>query len=206
MQKIETIIFDLGGVLIDWNPRYLYRQLFATEAEMEDFLRHVTTSDWNEEQDAGRPIAEATSLLVQQHPDKEALIRAFYDRWTEMLGGPIQGTLDILTQLKREQQYDLFALTNWSAETWPIALERYGFLGWFQGVLVSGQEKMRKPTPEFYRLLETRFPLQLATSLFIDDNLRNVEAARALGLRSIHFTSPKQLITALKKHDIELKA
>lgn len=204
MKKIETIIFDLGGVLIDWNPRYLYRQLFATEAEMEDFLRHVTTSDWNEEQDAGRPIAEATSLLIKQHPEKEELIRAFYDRWTEMLGGPISGTVDILRQIKIEQQYDLFALTNWSAETWPIALERFDFLGWFQGVLVSGEEKMRKPAPAFYRLLETRFPLQLTSSLFIDDNLRNVKAARALGLRSIHFESPEQLTAALQEYGIEL--
>jgi len=130
---------------------------------------------------------------VEQYPEYEALIRAFYGRWPEMLGGPIAGTVDILTHLKKEGEYDLFALTNWSAETWPIALQEYEFLSWFQGVLVSGEEKMRKPTPAFYHLLEERFPLQLSTSLFIDDNLRNVEAARALGLRSIHFHSAEQL-------------
>ena len=119
-----------------------------------------------------------------------------------MLGGPITGTVDILTQLKQEGKYDLFALTNWSAETWPVALQEYDFLSWFQGILVSGVEKMRKPTPAFYHLLEERFPLKLSTSLFIDDNLRNVEAARALGLRSIHFHSPEQLHEELREFGI----
>lgn len=206
MKKVETIIFDLGGVLIDWNPRYLYRQLMASETEITDFLERITTSDWNEEQDAGRTIAEATRLLVAEHPEHEGLIRAFYGRWEEMLGGPITGTVAILQQLKENQDYALFALTNWSAETWPVAIERYDFLGWFQGVLVSGQEKMRKPAPAFYRLMETRFPLELSTSLFIDDNLRNVEAARALGLRSILFQSPEKLKKELQRHGINLDA
>ena len=202
MHPIHTIIFDLGGVLIDWDPRYLYRKLFADKAEMEHFLATVTTSDWNEEQDAGRSLAEATEWLVARHPEQEELIRAFYGRWTEMLGGPIDGTVDILSQIRREQRFKLFALTNWSAETWPVALELYDFLHWFQGVLVSGQEKMRKPDPVFYRLLEERYPLKLETSLFIDDNLRNVEAARALGLRSIHFHTPEQLRKALQEFGV----
>lgn len=193
IEPITTIIFDLGGVLIDWNPRYLYRKLLANEAEIEHFLTHIATSDWNEAQDAGRSLADGTALLVAKHPAYETLIRAFYGRWPEMLGGPIQETVEILRELKTAGRYDLFALTNWSAETWPVALAEYDFLHWFQGVLVSGEEKMRKPAPAFYRLLEERFPLQLSTSLFIDDNLRNVEAARALGLRSIHFQSPDQL-------------
>lgn len=141
-------------------------------------------------------------MLVEQHPEYKELIRAFYGRWPEMLGGPITGTVDILTQLKQEGKYDLFALTNWSAETWPVALQEYDFLSWFQGILVSGVEKMRKPTPAFYHLLEERFPLKLSTSLFIDDNLRNVEAARALGLRSIHFHSPEQLHEELREFGI----
>jgi 2-haloacid dehalogenase len=194
---IETIIFDLGGVLIDWNPRYLYRKLLPTEQEIEHFLTHIATSDWNEAQDAGRSLADGTATLVAKHPEHAALIQAFYDRWPEMLGGPIQGTVRLLQQLRDQDRYALFALTNWSAETWPIALEQYDFLHWFQGVLVSGQEQMRKPSPAFYHLLEERFPLQLATSLFIDDNLRNVQAAEALGLRSIHFQSPEQLHEAL---------
>ncbi|MEL6658106.1 MAG: HAD family phosphatase [Bacteroidota bacterium] len=202
MLPIQTIIFDLGGVLIDWDPRYLYRKLFDSETEMEDFLATVTTPDWNEEQDAGRSLAEATDLLVKQFPEQAELIHAFYGRWTEMLGGPISGTLTILEELYQAKRYDLFALTNWSAETWPIAIDLYPFLGWFQGVLVSGQEKMRKPSPVFYRLLEERFPLQLKSSLFIDDNLRNVEAARKLGLRTIHFHSPEQLRKELEGYGV----
>nr|WP_281169172.1 HAD family phosphatase [Lewinella cohaerens] len=197
-------MFDLGGVLIDWNPRYLYRKLLDSEAEIEHFLTHIATSDWNEAQDAGRSLEEGTTVLVDAHPEHEQLIRAFYGRWPEMLGGSIVGTVDILTQLKEEGKYDLFALTNWSSETWPIALKEYDFLSWFQGVLVSGEEKMRKPASAFYQLLEERFPLKLSTSLFIDDNLRNVEAARALGLRSIHFQSPEQLRGELIKLEIEV--
>ncbi len=204
MLPIQTIIFDLGGVLIDWDPRYLYRKLFTSEAEMERFLAEVTTSDWNEEQDGGRSLAEATKLLIAQHPSQEAMIRAFYDRWTEMLGGPISGTVEILTQLKEEQNYPLFALTNWSAETWPIALEHFEFLHWFEGVLVSGQENMRKPNPLIYKLIEERFPLTLETSLFIDDNLRNVMAARELGLRTIHFLNPQQLRAELSVNGVTL--
>lgn len=186
-------------MLIDWNPRYLYRKLLPSESEIDYFLNNIATSDWNEAQDAGRSLAEGTALLVEEYPEYKALIQAFYGRWPEMLGGPIIGTVDLLAQLKKENAYDLFALTNWSAETWPVALQEYDFLSWFQGILVSGVEKMRKPTPAFYQLLEERFPLQLATSLFIDDNLRNVEAARRLGLRSIHFHSPEQLREELLK-------
>lgn len=204
MLPIKTIIFDLGGVLIDWDPRYLYRKLFDSETEMERFLAEVTTSDWNEEQDGGRSLAEATNLLIAQHPTQEALIRAFYDRWTEMLGGAISGTVDILTQLRKEGNYPLYALTNWSAETWPVALEHFEFLHWFEGVLVSGQENMRKPNPLIYKLLEERYPLTLTNALFIDDNLRNVMAARELGLRTIHFQSPEQLRTALGGYGITL--
>lgn len=190
---IETIIFDLGGVLIDWNPRYLYRKLLPNEGAITDFLTNVTTSDWNEQQDAGRSLAVATALLIERYPEKRELIEAFYGRWEEMLGGAITGTVDILKTLKEEKQYQLFALTNWSAETWPVATARFDFLSWFEGVLVSGEEKMRKPDERFYRLLEERFPLALATSIFIDDNARNVAAANALGLHSLLFTDAEQL-------------
>lgn len=188
----RIVVFDLGGVLIDWNPRYLYRQLFASEAEMEHFLTHIATSDWNEEQDAGRSLAEATHWLLERHPQYAHEIRAFYGRWTEMLGGPIPETVDLLRDLKADGRYPLYALTNWSAETWPVALERFDFLHWFDGVLVSGAEKMRKPDPAFYQRLATRFGFDLADSLFIDDNARNIAAAAALGMRTVHFTGPEQ--------------
>lgn len=196
---INTIIFDLGAVLVDWNPHYLYRKLFTDEQEMKDFLANITTPDWNEEQDAGRSLQEGTDLLVQQHPQHEANIRAFYGRWDEMLGDAIEGTVEILKQLKESDRYKLYALTNWSAETFPVALERYEFLSWFDGIVVSGAEKMRKPNPVFYQLLLNRYNVKAQEALFIDDNLRNVLAAEKLGITSIHFLSPEQLKTELKK-------
>jgi 2-haloacid dehalogenase len=196
---INTIIFDLGSVLVDWNPNYLYRKLITDEQEMQDFLANITTPDWNEEQDAGRSLQEGTDLLIQQHPQHEAHIRAFYDRWDEMLGDPIQGTIDLFRQLKESGKYKIYALTNWSAETFPVALERYDFMRWFDGIVVSGAEKMRKPAPEFYQLLLDRYNVDPQEALFIDDNLRNILAAQKIGITSIHFTSPEQLKSELEK-------
>jgi 2-haloacid dehalogenase len=195
--SITTIIFDLGGVLIDWNPRYLYSKLFTNEQEMNTFLDTVTTPDWNEEQDAGRTITEGTAMLVAQHPHHRELIEHFYGRWSEMLGGAIHGTVDVLTELRESHRYRLYALTNWSAETFPIALEQFGFLHWFEGIVVSGTEKMRKPAAEFYHLLLTRYGVEAQQAVFIDDNLRNIQAAQAIGLHTIHFQSPEQLRTEL---------
>ncbi|MFD0766391.1 HAD family hydrolase [Mucilaginibacter lutimaris] len=196
---IDTIIFDLGAVLIDWNPRYLYSKIFSSEEEMAAFLANIATPDWNEEQDAGRPLQEGTDLLVAQHPHHETNIRAFYTRWDEMLGDAIEGTVEILKKLKDSGKYKIYALTNWSAETFPVALERYHFLSWFDGIVVSGTEKMRKPAPAFYRLLLDRYKVTPKKALFIDDNLRNVLAAEKLGIKSIHFTSPESL-----KRDLEI--
>src|ERR671912_836711 len=131
MPKPTTVIFDLGGVLIDWNPDYVYKTIFTHPDELKWFYDNVCTSDWNEQQDAGRSLQAATEELVTQFPDHETNIRAFYDRWEEMLGGPIQGTVDILRDLKGAASVRLYALTNWSAETFPIALQRYEFLHWF---------------------------------------------------------------------------
>jgi 2-haloacid dehalogenase len=190
---INSIIFDLGGVLVDWNPDYLYRNLFADEKEMKHFLANITTPDWNEEQDAGRSLQEGTDLLVHQHPHHESNIRAFYGRWEEMLGGAMEDTVKIFRELKESGKYKIYALTNWSAETFPIALEKYDFLNWFDGVVVSGTEKMRKPAPDFYQLLLNRYGVQAQDALFIDDNHRNIVAAEKLGISSIHFTSSQQL-------------
>ena len=196
---LTTIIFDLGGVLIDWNPDYLYQKLIPNEQERATFLRTITTPDWNEEQDAGRSLVDATALLVAQHPQHAELIGHFYGRWAEMLGGAIAGTVEVLRELRADGRYRLYALTNWSAETFPVALAQFEFLHWFAGILVSGAEKMRKPTPAFYHLLFERYDIKPAEALFIDDNLRNVEAARALGLPTILFESPEQLRRELEK-------
>jgi 2-haloacid dehalogenase len=195
---ITTIIFDLGAVLIDWNPRYLYRTLFDDEAEMERFLAEIATSDWNEEQDAGRPLQEGTEILVQQFPQHEELIRAFYGRWHEMLGEAFHETVEIFRQLKKSGKHKIYALTNWSAETFPVALARYEFLQWFDGIVVSGEEKMRKPTPEFYHILLDRYNVKPEEAFFIDDNYRNILAAEKIGINCIHFTSAEQLDQELR--------
>lgn len=199
---INTIIFDLGGVLIDWNPLYLYRKLFITEAESVAFLEDICTPDWNEEQDGGRTIAAANEYLIQRFPGHEANIRAFYARYPEMLGGPITGTVEILKHLKESKNYGLYALTNWSAETFPVAQAQFDFLSWFDGIVVSGTEKDRKPFPSFYKILFDRYQVNPAEALFIDDNQRNVDAAEKIGLRAIYFTSPPELREDLKKMGI----
>jgi len=199
---IKTIIFDLGAVLIDWNPRYMYRTLFEDEAEMEKFLADITTSDWNEEQDAGRPLHEGTEILVQQYPEHEHHIRAFYGRWDEMLGEAFHDTVEIFRRLRESEQYKIYALTNWSAETFPVAYERFEFLQWFDGIVVSGAEKMRKPTPEFYHILLDRYLVKPEEALFIDDNYRNILAAEKLGIQCIHFTVAEQLEEELKRLNV----
>ncbi|RAJ87867.1 2-haloacid dehalogenase [Chitinophaga dinghuensis] len=197
MQNLEpnykAIIFDLGSVLIDWNPRYLYRKIFTTEAEMEHFLEEICTSDWNEEQDAGRSLLDATELLIQQHPQYEAQIRAYYGRWKEMMVGEIADSVALLKELKESGKYRLYALTNWSNETFPLALMEYKFLQWFDGIVVSGKEKQRKPSPGFFNLLLDRYQESADHALFIDDNIRNVNAARNMGIESIQFVNATQL-------------
>lgn len=197
--KINTVIFDLGGVLIDWNPRYVYRTIFKTEEEIDWFFENVATHDWNENQDAGYPIAKATEELVAQHPEWEKEIKAYYGRWTEMLGGPIHETVDIFRKMKEIPELKTYALTNWSSETFHIALERYDFLHWFDGRVVSGEEKTRKPFHDFYQRLLSRYNVIPTQALFIDDNLRNVRAAEELGIHGIHFHTPGQLREELKK-------
>ena|SRR5688572_16895909 len=194
----DTIIFDLGAVLIDWNPRHLYRKIFKTEEEISWFLENICTSEWNDEQDAGRPFEEATELLVAKQPEWEIPIRAWYGRWTETIPGPIHGTVDILKAIKTANKYRLYALTNWSAQTFPWALDNFEFLHWFEGIVVSGVEKVRKPRPEFYQILFDRYNVIPGNSLFIDDNLKNVEAAKLVGLTTIHFKSPEQLEDELR--------
>jgi 2-haloacid dehalogenase len=186
--NIKAIIFDLGGVLIDWNPAYLFDTLFDDVEKRRYFFEHICTPDWNEMQDGGRSIKEANEELLAKHPEWKEYIEAYYGRWEEMLGGPIHETVEVFRDLKENTDYKLYALTNWSAELFPIALEKYDFLHWFDGRVVSGEEKMRKPFREFYELTLERFNLVPEETLFIDDNLRNVKAAEELGINTIHFT------------------
>ena len=191
---IKNVIFDLGGVLIDWNPYKVYKDVFNNDSEkMIHFYTKICTQDWNENQDAGYPMAKATEERVALFPEYEKEIRMFYGRWDDMLGDQIQGTVDILKELSDDPNYKVVALTNWSHETFPRAIAKFSFLQWFEGILVSGEEKTRKPFPEIYELTLSKFNLKAGESLFIDDNLRNIEAAKKFGIHSIHFQSPEQL-------------
>ncbi|MBT1701211.1 HAD family phosphatase [Fulvivirgaceae bacterium PWU4] len=192
-QKIETVIFDLGGVLIDWNPRYLYRKILKDEEQVNWFLQNICTSEWNDEQDAGRSFEEATRELIRKHPGWEEAITAWYGRWQETISGPIQETVEILEAIKKSNGYRLYALTNWSAETFPWALDNFKFLHWFEGIVVSGVEKTRKPFPEFYQILFDRYKIDPSKAIFIDDNIKNIEGARKIGLPAIQFQNPQQL-------------
>lgn len=203
MMTVNTIIWDLGGVLIDWNPRYVFNETyFESEEKREYFFKHICSNDWNEEQDAGRSIVEATQELVKQFPEWESAIRDYYGRWTEMLKGPVQETVDLFRQLKDSGRFKMYALTNWQANLFDIALVRYNFLHWFDGRVVSGEEKTRKPFPEFYQRLLDRYRVDPSKALFIDDNLRNVKAAETLGIKSIHFQNSSQLRLDLIQKEI----
>ena len=204
MATIKNIIFDLGGVLIDWNPDYLYDKIITDTKERAYFFKHVCPMEWNENQDAGYPLAQAMADRVALFPHYKDWIELYYGRWEEMLGEAIEGTVDILKTCVESPEYKVVALTNWSAETFPIAQKRFEFLQWFEGILVSGEEKMRKPFPEIYALCLDRFALKAEESLFIDDNLRNIKAAEALGIPCIHFSSPKQLAQALNQKNISI--
>jgi 2-haloacid dehalogenase len=191
-RQIDAVIFDLGGVLIDWNPRHLYRKLFDDEAAMETFLAEVCTPSWNLEQDRGRPWAQAIAELSAQHPDKAELIAAYRARWHEMLNGPIAGTVAILEELD-DAGIPLYALTNWSAETYPHAEQLYGFLGRFRAVVVSGRIGLVKPDAAIYHHAIARFGVAPERTVFIDDSAKNVAGAEAVGLRAIHFSGPQAL-------------
>jgi 2-haloacid dehalogenase len=183
---IDTVIFDLGNVLIAWDPRRLYRQLIHDETQREWFLREVCNSAWNEQQDAGRPWAEATALLRAEFPQHAELIDAYHLRWEETLVGPIEESVALLAELKA-RGVRLLALTNWSQETFPVARERYPFLQWFEGIVVSGEERLIKPDARIYQCLLDRYAVDPARALYIDDSARNVAAAEALGMQGWWF-------------------
>jgi len=190
---INTIIFDLGNVLINWEPKLLYNKLFDSEEKTSHFLENICTLTWNEEQDAGRSLEAGTKALIEEYPQHKEEIGAYYSRWEEMLNGPVEGTPEIFKKLKESGKYKIYALTNWSAELFPIALREFEFLNWFDGIVVSGDEGIRKPEAAFFQILFDRYQVKPEDAVFIDDNLRNIEAAKKLGLSSIRFTSAAEL-------------
>lgn len=201
MNTLDTVLFDLGGVLVDWNPRHLFRKIFDDEDEMEWFLANVCNSSWNEQQDAGRTIADATAELISAYPTHADNIRAYYARFDETLRGPIAGTPDLLAAVKSTGSR-AFALTNWSAETFPVARQRFSFLALFDDILVSGEEGLKKPDPEIFHLSARRFDLQPGATLFIDDSSANIAVARSLGFLTHHFSTAGELHKHLIDHQL----
>ena len=187
------MLFDLGAVLIDWDPRYLYRPLFnGDEHAMERFLSEVVPGWWNHDIDAGKTFAAAVAERSLVHPEHAGMIALWKDDWEKMLRDEIAGSVQILTEL-RARGHRLHALTNWSAETFPIARRRFAFLEWFENIVVSGEVGLAKPDPRIFALAIERCGLDPACTVFIDDNLRNVEAGRNAGMHAIQFSDPAQL-------------
>jgi 2-haloacid dehalogenase len=199
MAKRSIVVFDLGGVLIDWNPRYLYRKLFnGDDAAMEHFLANVCTSQWNVQQDAGRTLAEGCAALKKVHPGHTKYIDAWMERYEEMLAGPIHGTVDLLAEL-RSRGVPIYALSNWSAETFPAAQKRFDLLRWFDGILLSGHVRLIKPDPRIFQMFFETHSVNPAQAVYIDDLQPNVDSATALGMHGIRFTDSAALRNDLMK-------
>lgn len=193
-----AVVFDLGNVLIQWDPRHLFRKMFGGDDErMEWFLRHVCTTAWNELHDAGQPFAVGVRNLVAVYPDYRPYIEAYFARWPEMLHGEVPGTVAILRAL-HTAGVPLYALSNWSTETFPVAQAQFPFLQWFRGIVLSGEERVIKPDPRIYQILLERYDLVPQQTIFIDDAAKNVEAARARGMTAIHFTGALELQKSLE--------
>lgn len=204
MNYIENIIFDFGGVVMDWNPRYFFKDYFNDDEKMEFFLKNIATDEWNAEQDRGRSLAEGTEILVAKHPEWEKEIRAYYDNWTTMLKSDIPENVAVLRKLENTK-YELFGLTNWSAETFPYALEHYDFFKIFEGkIVVSGTEKLIKPNPEIWEVLLERFGIKAEESVFIDDNFKNIEMAKKIGFICIHIKEDTDLEQELRNLGVNI--
>jgi 2-haloacid dehalogenase len=196
-RHIDAVIFDLGGVLLDWNPRHLYRKLFTDTGQMEWFLREICTAKWHDAHDRGDVTADSCAELAIRFPEWSDLIWAWSARSEEMVAGSIAPSVDLLHDLKISGMR-CYALTNMEAETYPLRLRRFPFLSWFDGTVVSGNERMAKPDREIFTLLLERFALKASTTLMIDDTLENLAVAEHVGLQTLHFHSPQELKNRLE--------
>jgi len=196
---INAIIFDFGNVLLEWNPRFVYRHFFPNDAEgMERFFQEVNFMEWNLQQDKGRPFTEGVAVLSEQFPQYAQLIQAYHDRWKDSIGELITGTVDLLNQLK-QAGYPLYGLSNWSAETFPYAREKYDFFDLFDDMVISGEVGHVKPDPEIFQILLDKIGRPAQKCLLIDDSLPNIHQAEKMGFAVIHFQTPKQLEKEFKQ-------
>jgi 2-haloacid dehalogenase len=196
-----TVVFDVGNVLLRWDPRNLYRRIFDDEMQIEWFLSTICTTEWNVEQDRGRDWDEAVALLVGQYPDHETSIRAFHDRWHETVSGVIEDNVALLQRL-RQAGVPTYCITNFSGPKFVEAQKRFPFLASFDGVVVSGDERVLKPDPAIYELLLSRYGLVAGDCIFIDDSAANVEGARKIGMHAVHYREPLDLGAELRRYGI----
>lgn len=199
IQHMKAVLFDIGNVFVEWDPRNLYQKLIDDPSELEHFLSEVVTLEWHTEHDRGRPFAEGVRLLAARFPEYEEWIAAFDTRWDETLGAGIPGTVRLLEQLS-EQGVRTYGLTNFSQEKWPSFCRQHRFTDLFEGVVVSGEEKLVKPDPRIFHVAMDRFGLDPEFTLYTDDRIDNVRAAEQLGMIGNHFTGAAQLEADLRKH------
>jgi 2-haloacid dehalogenase len=202
--KVSSVVFDIGGVLLDWSPDYLYAELIPDAAEREHFLTTIATPAWNRQQDAGRSWAEAVAELSSLHPEHAEWIEAYDKRWLKMVSGVIQGTAGVVTEL-RDRQIPTYALTNFSEEKWQVAKDAFGILGGFVGEVVSGREQTIKPDEKIYRILLERYDLDPARTFYTDDLQHNVDGARALGIDAELFVGADTLRRQLRQRGLPLR-
>lgn len=195
---IKNIVFDYGGVIVDWNPRYLYDNYFGDKEQSQWFLDNICLYSWNIQMDGGKPFAEGVAELQAKYPEWAEAIAIYHSRWEEMVSGEVEGTANVLRALKAAG-YGVYGLTNWSAETFPIIRDKYAVFGEFDGMVVSGDERLLKPDAAIYRCLLERYKLNAAESLFIDDNADNVTGAKAVGMEALQFVSAQQLECDLRE-------
>jgi 2-haloacid dehalogenase len=200
-KQIRAVIFDLGGVLLDWNPRYVYRRFFNSMQEIDDFLTKIGFDDWNLQQDKGRPFSEGVADLSSRFPEYAPLIRAYHEHWAESVAGPIDGTVKIAQALKSEGT-PLFALSNWSAETFPLARRKYDCLELFERIVISGDAHLAKPDPRIFEFILREIGLQAPECLLVDDAPRNIAVANELGFETILFRNPALLAERLEQLQI----
>jgi len=198
-RRPTTVVFDLGNVLIGWDPRNLYRKLFdGRHHQMEWFLANVCSNEWNREQDRGRSFVDGVDLMVKSHPQElHSFIRAYDERWREMLSGEILGTVAILDALSKGRT-PLYAITNWNQHKFREARSLFGFLDRFDGIIVSGDEGLLKPDPAIFQLLFDRYALRGEDCVFIDDTMKNVKGAEAVGMHALLFEMPEKLVDDLR--------
>ena len=198
MANIKNVVFDFGGVLVDWNPHHLYDKYFGSVEKATWFLENICRYAWNLQMDKGKPFAEGVAELQAIYPEWSEAIGIYHTRWIEMMGGEVEGTAEVLKRLKAAG-YNIYGLSNWSMETFPLVSDKYSIFKELQGMVVSGQEHLIKPDAAIYNCLLERFSLEPSESVFIDDNADNVEGARKVGMHAIHFKSAEQLEQELKE-------